>query len=543
MRFEKWQALGNDYVIVEAGRAPLGADAGAGAAASATRISGSAPTGCCCSRAARTRSSSPSCGSSTPTAPRPSSRATARARRSSTCAATAGPTPTTFSILTAAGPITPTITSERTCSVEMGRASTQLEGLPVRRPPTARGTLDRRRPRLGLPARLDRQPAVRDRGRGRARGARPGGDRARDRSATSCSRTAPTSPSSRIDGSRVRARIFERGVGETLSSGTGASGAAVTAFLRGAAEPDHGRARRRRARGRGRRRPRRAPHRLGRAGLRRRALGRAARGARRPGLSRRANTHRFPRRWESPIRPSAWRRCPPYMFAELERRVAEKRAAGHRRDQPRDRRPRPADLPAHRRGDAGGGRRARQPEVPEQPRPRPSSARPSPTSTSERFGVEIDPETEVIPAIGAKECIYNLCFAFLDPGDVALASDPGYPVYTGGPILAGADAGAAAAASPSSASPPTSTRSPPRSRARARLMFLNYPNNPTGAVVPDGLLRARRRPSPASTRSSSSTTTPTRRRPTTATSRRASSRRPAPRRSGSRSSRSPRATT
>ena len=57
-----------------------------------------------------------------------------------------------------------------------------------------------------------------------------------------------------------------------------------------------------------------------------------------------------------------------------------------------------------------------------------------------RFGVEIDPETEVIPAIGAKECIYNLCFAFLDPGDIALASDPGYPVYTGGPVLAGAEA-------------------------------------------------------------------------------------------------------
>ncbi len=57
-----------------------------------------------------------------------------------------------------------------------------------------------------------------------------------------------------------------------------------------------------------------------------------------------------------------------------------------------------------------------------------------------RFGVDIDPGSEVIPAIGAKECIYNLCFAFLDPGDVALASDPGYPVYTGGPILAGAEA-------------------------------------------------------------------------------------------------------
>ena len=77
-----------------------------------------------------------------------------------------------------------------------------------------------------------------------------------------------------------------------------------------------------------------------------------------------------------------------------------------------------------------------------------------------RFGVEIDPETEVIPAIGAKECIYNLCFAFLDPGDVALASDPGYPVYTGGPLLAGAEA-VCCRWCPSSASRPTSTRSPP----------------------------------------------------------------------------------
>ena len=44
-----------------------------------------------------------------------------------------------------------------------------------------------------------------------------------------------------------------------------------------------------------------------------------------------------------------------------------------------------------------------------------------------------------MPAIGAKECIFNLNLAFLDPGDVALASDPGYPVYTGGPLLAGGE--------------------------------------------------------------------------------------------------------
>jgi LL-diaminopimelate aminotransferase len=102
-----------------------------------------------------------------------------------------------------------------------------------------------------------------------------------------------------------------------------------------------------------------------------------------------------------------------------------------------------------------------------------------------RFGVEIDPEDEVIPAIGAKECIYNLCFAFLDPGGVALVSDPGYPVYTGGPILAGATPELLPLV-PELEFTPDLDAVPPEVAAKARLMFLNYPNNPTGAVVPDG---------------------------------------------------------
>jgi LL-diaminopimelate aminotransferase len=102
-----------------------------------------------------------------------------------------------------------------------------------------------------------------------------------------------------------------------------------------------------------------------------------------------------------------------------------------------------------------------------------------------RFGVEIDPKSEVIPAIGAKECIYNLCFAFLDPEDVALASDPGYPVYTGGPILAGAKAELLPLA-PELGFAPDLTAVPADIANRARLMFLNYPNNPTGATVPEG---------------------------------------------------------
>ena len=103
----------------------------------------------------------------------------------------------------------------------------------------------------------------------------------------------------------------------------------------------------------------------------------------------------------------------------------------------------------------------------------------------ERFGVEIDPVNEVIPAIGAKECIYNLCFAFLDPGGVALSADPGYPVYTGGPVLAGAEAHLLPLR-PDLGFVPDLDAIPRDKLEAARLLFINYPNNPTGAVVPDG---------------------------------------------------------
>ena len=141
-----------------------------------------------------------------------------------------------FSIGTPAGPVTPEVIDERTASVAMGRAATASADFPSGRPGGDRDG-DGGGSRLELPARLDRQPAVRDRGPRGAGGASTSPRSGPRSSATSCSRTAPTSPSSRSEGSRVRARIFERGVGETLSSGTGASGAAVAAFLGGAASP------------------------------------------------------------------------------------------------------------------------------------------------------------------------------------------------------------------------------------------------------------------------------------------------------------------
>jgi LL-diaminopimelate aminotransferase len=102
-----------------------------------------------------------------------------------------------------------------------------------------------------------------------------------------------------------------------------------------------------------------------------------------------------------------------------------------------------------------------------------------------RFDVELDPESEIIPAIGAKEAIFNLNLAFLDPGDYALAADPGYPVYTGGPWLAGAEPVLMALEAEHGFIPDLGAIDEEVAR-RAKLMYLNYPNNPTGAVVPDG---------------------------------------------------------
>jgi len=175
---------------------------------------------------------------------------------------------------------------------------------------------------------------------------------------------------------------------------------------------------------------------------------------------------------------------PPYKFQELEQQIADKRAAGidvislgiGDPDQPTY----PHVVEAMREAVAN-------PAYHQYPsnRGRDEFREAFARFYDRRFGVEIDAKGEVIPAIGAKECIYNLCFAFLDPGDVALASDPGYPVYTGGPILAGASAELLPLI-PELGFAPDLSAIPAEAAAKARLMFLNYPNNPTGAIVPDG---------------------------------------------------------
>ncbi len=176
---------------------------------------------------------------------------------------------------------------------------------------------------------------------------------------------------------------------------------------------------------------------------------------------------------------------PPYMFAELERKVADKRKAGidvislgiGDPDQPTY----DHVVEAMQEAVAVNGNQ----KYPSN-RGREEFRQAFSRFYRERFGVEIDPDGEVIPAIGAKECIYNLCFAFLDPGDAALASDPGYPVYTGGPILAGAEP-VVLPLVPELGFAPDLDAIDPDDLRRARLLFLNYPNNPTGATAPDGL--------------------------------------------------------
>jgi LL-diaminopimelate aminotransferase len=186
------------------------------------------------------------------------------------------------------------------------------------------------------------------------------------------------------------------------------------------------------------------------------------------------------------MRPSSrLDRLPPYLFAELERKIREKRAAGvdvislgiGDPDTPT---PRPViDALASAAADPGTHQ---YPANRGRPELREAYAR----FYQRRFRVELDPETEIIPALGAKECVFNLNLAFLDPDSVALAADPGYPVYTGGPLLAGAEA-VLMPLLPERGFAPDLDAIGGDVASRARLMYLNYPNNPTGAVVPDGL--------------------------------------------------------
>jgi diaminopimelate epimerase len=234
VKFEKWQALGNDYLILEEARLPWGLTAtrvewlcdphfGVGADGVLLLSRSDDPE-----FVAKLRIFNPD-GSEAELSGNGAREAILYLRRNGWTEEDE------FAISTVAGPIRPTITGELTCSVDMGRASTTSKDFPSGGE-DGQGTLESggrswefQHVSIGNPQcaivvgeELDELDL------GEIGPAIEGNELFPNR--TNVSFLA-------IDGSTVRARIFERGVGETLSSGTGASGAAVTAFLRGSQSP------------------------------------------------------------------------------------------------------------------------------------------------------------------------------------------------------------------------------------------------------------------------------------------------------------------
>ena len=99
-----------------------------------------------------------------------------------------------------------------------------------------------------------------------------------------------------------------------------------------------------------------------------------------------------------------------------------------------------------------------------------------------RFGVALDSQTEVLPLIGSKEGIAHLPCAILNPGDYSLVPDPCYPPYRGGTILAGGRVYSLPLLEKNNFLPELESI-PARILRRAKLLFVNYPNNPTAAVA------------------------------------------------------------
>ncbi len=234
MHFEKWQALGNDYVILEEESLPWDLSAarvewicdphfGIGADGVLLLSRSDHPD-----FVAELRIFNPD-GSEAELSGNGAREAILYLRRNGWTDADV------FTIRTAAGPITPTITGELTCSVEMGKASTASKDFPS-------GGADGR----GVVSSAGREWEFQHISIGNPQCAIEVGEEVEDLDLEAIGPQIEahelfpnrTNVSFfKVEGDRVRARIFERGVGETLSSGTGASGAAVTAFLRGAPSP------------------------------------------------------------------------------------------------------------------------------------------------------------------------------------------------------------------------------------------------------------------------------------------------------------------
>jgi len=172
---------------------------------------------------------------------------------------------------------------------------------------------------------------------------------------------------------------------------------------------------------------------------------------------------------------------PPYLFARISQLIAEKRAQGvdvislgigdpdlptppHILDSLKQ----AADDPANHRYPESDGL--------------PEFRRAIAQWYSDRHGVELDPDTEVLPLIGSKEGIGHFALCLIDPGDVALVTDPGYPVYEIGTMFAGGET-VRLPLREEDGWLPRLDEVPADVARRAQVLWLNYPNNPTGAIA------------------------------------------------------------
>ncbi|MSP78821.1 MAG: LL-diaminopimelate aminotransferase [Dehalococcoidia bacterium] len=172
---------------------------------------------------------------------------------------------------------------------------------------------------------------------------------------------------------------------------------------------------------------------------------------------------------------------PPYLFAEISRKIAEKRAKGEEvisfgigdPDVPT-----PPHVIERLRAAALKPANHRYPETEGLPEFRKSAA----NWFKKRFNVQLDPEKEICSLIGAKEGVGHAALCFIDPGDIALVPDPGYPVYSIGTMFAGGTPYYLPLKEENGflldldAIPEDVAR-------KAKVLWLNYPNNPTGAVA------------------------------------------------------------
>lgn len=178
---------------------------------------------------------------------------------------------------------------------------------------------------------------------------------------------------------------------------------------------------------------------------------------------------------------------PPYLFARIEKLIAQKKAEGVNIISLGIGDP---DLPTPEHIVAELIREARNPVNHQYPSSEgmPEYRQAVARWYQRRFGVELDPRTEAVALLGSKEGLAHLPWCYLDPGDTVLVPDPGYPVYAGSSILAGAvpyylPLKAEKGFLPDFADIPADVAK------KAKLMFLNYPNNPTGAVAEESFFR------------------------------------------------------